>query len=138
MAKFVYTNAYVSINSVDLSDHVESVTLAYQADAVEVTAMGDAARNYVAGLTDGTLTVTFLQDFAAGEVDATLFGLVGAAAFACAVRPVNTTIAATNPEFQFNAILTDYSGPVDASVGDAAKASATFQLTSAVTRDTTP
>jgi hypothetical protein len=137
MSKFVFTDAVVFINTVDLSDHVESVTLATSADAVELTAMGATAREYGSGLKNGSLSVTFFQDYAASEVDVTLFSLVGAAAFACTVKPTSAAISATNPEFQFNALLTDYSGPVDASVGDAAKASATFQLTTAVTRDVT-
>ena len=138
MAKLVFTDAVFTVGGTDLSDHVETVTLAYQADAVEVTAMGASAREYLSGLTDGTCQITFYQDYAASSVDATLFALVGASESACTVKPTSGAISTSNPEFQFNAILTDYSGPVDASVGDAGQASATFQLTSAVTRDTTP
>jgi hypothetical protein len=137
MSKLVFTDAVVFIDTTDLSDHVESVTLSVSADSIELTGMGSTAREYGAGLTDGSLSVTFFQDYAASEVDVTLFTLVGAAAFACTVKPTSAAISATNPEYQFSAILTDYSGPVDASVGDAAKASATFQLTTAVTRDVT-
>jgi hypothetical protein len=136
MSKFVFTDAVVFINTVDLSDHVESVTLSVTADSIELTGMGATAREYGAGLTDGSLSVTFFQDYTAAEVDVTLFSLVGAAAFACTVKPTSAAISVSNPEFQFSALLTDYS-PADASVGDAAKASATFQLTTAVTRDVT-
>ena len=41
MAKFVLTDASVTLNSVDLSDHVASVTLDITADEIVTTAMGD-------------------------------------------------------------------------------------------------
>lgn len=137
MAAFVLTNAYLTVNTVDLSDHVISLEFPLEAEMVDETAMGDSARSFLAGLKNGTVTVNFQQDFASSKVDATLFPLLGAAAFALAIRPVNTTIAATNPEFQFNALLKSYP-PVAGTVGELAKAQAVFQLTTVVTRDTTP
>lgn len=135
MASVHFNNAHVTINSVDLSDHVKSVTLNYEAAALDETAMGDTTRTNLAGLLNWTLTVNFIQDYAASEVDATLFSLVGAAAFAIAVRPVNTTVSATNPEYQGNAILTSYP-PMGGGVGDLEMAQATFASAGALTRAT--
>ena len=73
MAKFVLTNAMVKINSVDLSDHVSSVTLDITADEVEDTPFGQTFKSRLGGLKDGTLSIDFQQDFAASEVDATYF-----------------------------------------------------------------
>ena len=72
MAKFVLTDASVTLNSVDLSDHVASVTLDITADEIVTTAMGDTFQSRTGGLKDGTLSIEFQQDFAASEVDATL------------------------------------------------------------------
>lgn len=138
MAVFAYTNAYVTINGVNLSDHVRSVSLSYEADELDTTAMSStAARTRIAGLKSWQLELEFNQDYAASSVDATLFPLVGAAAFAVAVRPVNAAISTTNPEFQGNAILTSYS-PTGNSVGDLATTSATLMGSGDLTRDTTP
>ena len=139
MADFVLKNAYVSINSVDLSDHVRSLTLTYESESVDNTAMGDTTHSFIAGLLDLTFTVEFYEDHASSKVQQTLFPLIGAAAFACAVRPVNTTIAATNPEYQFNAIIESYP-LVAGSVGEMAMASVTFRKGdgAAVVRDVTP
>lgn len=138
MAHFVLTNAYVSINSVNLSDHVESISLPWSTAAEEDTSMGATARTYLVGLKDTTMTVNFRSDYAASEVYATLSTVyTGGAAVACAVRAVNTTIAATNPEFQFNAILTSWD-PVSGSVGSTANISTQWQVTGAITIDTTP
>jgi len=68
--------AVLTINSVDLSDHMTSASLEINYDDVETTAFGDAVRTRIAGLGDATLNVTFNQDYAASEVDATLNGLV--------------------------------------------------------------
>jgi len=77
LAKFVLTDASVTINSVDLSDHVASVTLDITADEIEETAFGQTFKSRLGGLKDGSLSVDFHQDFAASEVDATLWPLLG-------------------------------------------------------------
>lgn len=138
MAHFVATNAYVSVNAVDLSDHVESVSWPLTTDSVEDTSMGDSARTYLPGLNDSTVTINFRNDFAASDVYATLSGVYsGGAAVALAIRAVNTTIATTNPEAQASAILTSWD-PFALSIGDVANSSVSFQVTGNVTFDTTP
>lgn len=126
MAKIVLKDAYVSVNSVDLSDHVESVEVTYNADAGEATAMGDAAHNFLPALLNQGVSVTFRQDFAASKVDATLAPLVGAAAFAIEVRPTSGSVSTTNPKYSGNVILTDYA-PIGGSVGDVLNAPVQFQ-----------
>ncbi len=50
MAVFLNNKVGVKINSVDLSDHVTSITLNRTFDELEVTAMGDTAHKFVKGL----------------------------------------------------------------------------------------
>lgn len=134
MPVFAFTNAYVTVNSVNLSSYVRSVTLSYEADELETTAMSStAARTRIAGLISWQVELELNQDFAAGAVDATLFPLIGAAPFGVGVRPVNAARSATNPEYSGNAILTSYS-PTSGSVGDLATTSATFMGTGALSR----
>ena len=134
MTAFVYTDAFVSINGVDLSDHVLSASLNYAADLQEDTAMGDTTRTRIPGLLDWSLEVTFKQDFAGSNVDATLFTLVGAAAFAVIIRPDKSdSITATNPNFTGNAVLESYP-PLGGGVGDLAQATAVFQSAGALSR----
>ena len=52
--------AVVSVNSVNLSDHITSATLEITADEVETTAFGDSARTMIGGLTSGTVSYTHL------------------------------------------------------------------------------
>lgn len=116
MPNMVLTNAYVSINSVNLSSFVKSVTLSYKSEMQDDTAMGDSARSRIGSLKDWSLSVEFFQDYAAGAVDATLFSIVGSVV-PIEIRGANTTVSATNPKYTGNAILETYQ-PVGGSVGD--------------------
>lgn len=139
MAIFANTDAVVSINSVDLSDHVVSCEWVETTDTVETVAMGDTDVTVKPTFQRGTFNVEFQQDFAASNVYATLTGVKdGAAAVAIAYRPTSGAIAATNPEMQTNAILT--SMPVIAGgIGDIATITASFVFDgTGVTRDVTP
>lgn len=136
MAKFLYKDAFLSVNGVDLSARVESLTLNLGAETPETTAMSDGFRQRVASFIDWSVDVTFRQDFiapATNAVDSTLFSLVGAVAFAIIIRPLSDAKSVTNPEFTGNALLASYS-PLTGSVGDVASAPATFQGDGALAR----
>lgn len=135
MGNQVFYNAYVSINSVVLSDHVRSLTLNYEAEMLDETMMGDATRSNKPGLKNWSIDLEFENDYAAGEVDATLFPLIGAAAFPIELRPDSGAVAVTNPKFTGNGVLENYN-PLGGSVGDLAMASATIRSAGALTRAT--
>lgn len=138
MAQLVLTNAKVEINTVDLSDHVKSVTVNLVKDDHDDTAMGDSAHSHLAGLQNNEVTITFQQDFASSKVDATVWGMWNAGtASAVHITPVNTTIAATNPEYQLSAVCFEYH-PIDGAAGEEALTSVTFRATTVATRNTTP
>ena len=125
MSKLVFKNAHVTLNAIDLSDHVESLTLNYGADVPEKTSMSENSKTRLPGLKDWSIEISFRQDFAASKVDATLFALVGAAAFAVILRPDAGAKAATNPEYTGNGLLSTYN-PLAGSVGDVLNAPVTI------------
>ena len=125
MATFAFTDASITVNSVDLSDHGITVTMEVGAEMLDNTAYGHTARTVGPGLKTGALQLEFLQDFAANEVDVTLFALIGAAAFPVIIIPVNDTVSATNPKFTATMVLESYP-PLGGSVGDQAKTTASF------------
>ena len=133
MAKLVLTNAYVTINGVDLSDSIASVTLSTTRDAVETTAFGSTgARTRTAGLIDNSVTLEFHQDFASGEVEATIYPLLGTAT-AVVVKPNGSVTGATNPSYTFDALVTEWT-PVNGAVGELASASVTWPVNGAITK----
>lgn len=134
MAKRVLLDAEVVVNSVDLSDHVSSVTLNYTGELQDDTAMGDATRSRLAGLKDWSIEVTFQQDFASGSVDATLFTLIGAAAFTVTVMGDKSDgVGVTNPKFSGSCVLESYP-PLGNTVGELAATTVTFQAAGDLSR----
>jgi hypothetical protein len=133
MAHLVFTDAFVSINGVDLSDDVESVQLEYKSELQDDTNMGHTTRKRLGGLKDWSLQVNFRQDFAAAQVDATLFSLVGST-FTVIVRPVKgTVVGATNPNYTGTGILESYR-PIGDGVGSVATAPVTIQAAGDLSR----
>lgn len=127
MGKFILDNAFVSINGADLSDHVKSVTINYEGEVKDMTAMGATGRGKAIGLLNGSIDLELFQDFAALKVDATLWPLHGAAAFPVVIRPDAGVVAATNPQWAGNCVLAKYN-PITGSVGDEAMAPVTLEV----------
>ena len=126
MAQIVLTDASVTVNSVDLSDHVTQVVLNYEVDAVEVTAMSDGAHKFTGGLTNVSATVDFQQDFDAASVDATIEPLVGTTT-TVVIKPTSAAVGATNPTYTLTGTYVASHTPLNASVGDLSTTSVEFQ-----------
>jgi hypothetical protein len=141
MAKHVLTNAEVLVNAVDLSDHVSAVTIETTRPEVDVTAMGATYQEFIPGLGDATITISFFQDFASGEVHQTLQPLsTTSTPFNLWIKPDKAAaISATNPQIQTSVLLYTYN-PLAATVGEANTFDATFRNASqtGIVYDTTP
>lgn len=124
MATTTLTNAFFEFDTVDLSSYVRSVTLSYEAETGDDTAMGDDTRSNLAGLYNWSIEVEFNQDYDASAVDDTLFAKVGKTG-TVKVRNDAGAISTTNPEFSGDAVLTSYP-PLGGSVGDVHTTSASF------------
>lgn len=118
MAILVLKDAEVVINSVDLSAYVTSVTVNYEIEAVEATAMG-GNRSYIGGLQNNSISVALNQDFAASQVEATIFPLVGTQT-TVAIKPTTGAISSTNPEYEVTGTYLAASQPVQGAVGELA------------------
>jgi len=133
MARIVLTNAYITVNGVNLSDHIASVTLTTNTDVVETTAFGSTARTRISGLFDNSVALEFHQDYAASSVEATIYPLVGAASTAIVVKPNGSTTSATNPAYTFNALVSEWT-PLNGAVGELATASVTWNIDGAISK----
>ena len=125
MAVFVMTDASLTVNSVDLSTYVTSITLNYEKDSVEVTAMGSSGHTFTGGLQNISLDVTFNQDFAATKVAATLDALIGSTT-TVVVKPTSGAVSATNPSYTISNAFLAGTQPVNGSTGDLAQMSVSF------------
>ncbi len=132
MPRLVLTNAYVVFASNDISQYVTSISLGTSYDVIDTTGISTtgAARTRVAGLADNSITIEFNQDYADNALEelingtTTTNGTVGLVV-AMEVRPVNTTVSASNPKYTFNALISEWQ-PVSGAVGELATASVTW------------
>jgi len=134
MAKFAATDYDVKINGSDFSTTLNSVELSQEADDLETTAFGSTWRTRIGGLKQASLTLNFMQDFAASSVDATLNPLLGSIA-TVVIKPTSGTVTSTNPTYTMTALVTQYS-PFASSVGDIATLSVTWPVSGSVVRGT--
>jgi IMP cyclohydrolase len=135
MARLVLTNAFVTINGVNLSDHIASITLTTTDDVIETTAFGTSARTRIGGLADNSVAFEFHQDYAASSVEATINGspsLVGTVT-AVVVKPNGSTTAADNPAYSFNCLVSEWT-PLNGAVGELATASVTWPIDGNITK----
>jgi hypothetical protein len=139
MAIFLSNGVVVTLNSVDLSDHVTSATINRSFDELEVTAMGDTAHKFVKGLEASTITLDFLNDNAAsgsGAVRAALQAAWGTTV-ALTLKQTSAAISTTNPEYQ-TTILVNNTTDINNSVSEISTQSITFTCNSPIVVDVTP
>ena len=130
MAIFLSNGVVVTLNSVDLSDHVTSATINRVFDELEVTAMGDSAHKFVKGLEASTITLDFLNDTAAGEVLATLQAAWGTTV-ALTLQQTSAATSATNPLYS-TTVLVNNTTDINGAVGDISTQSITFTCNSPI------
>jgi hypothetical protein len=119
----------VGATPVDFTDHVTSFSLSQMSDQLEVTAMGDTAHKFVTGLSADTITVTLLNDTAAGSILATLQAAYGTTVAFKAIQDYTAAISATNVLYS-GTILVDNFTPINGAVADEATIDITFTCNS--------
>lgn len=138
MARIVLLNPSITINSVDLTDHVAQVSLDMSFDEVDTTAFSSTTlpgKTRIGGLGDHSISISFHQDFAASNVEATIYPLLNTTT-SVVVKPINTTTSTTNPSYTQTVLVTEWS-PIGGSVGDLLTADVTWPVSGAVTKATT-
>ena len=134
MAVFLSNNVGVKVNSVDLSDHVTSVTLNRSFDELEVTALGDTGHKFLKGLESSSLTLSFLNDTASANVLATLQAAWGTSVTVKLIQFKGTAVSATNPVYTMSCLVNNTTD-VNGAVGDLGKQDVTWTVNGAVSVD---
>jgi hypothetical protein len=145
MAKIVLTNAYVVFEGTDdFSDLISSITLSTVHDVLDVTPVqqGQIYKEVIAGVGTNSVSFDFYQDFANNSLeeffngDGSAVSRVGTKV-SCVVRPLNAPKSQSNPEYQFDALITEWT-PLNATVGQLSTISVNWPISGAITKDTTP
>jgi len=131
MAVFLNNGVGVKVNSVDLSDHVNNITLNRNFDELEVTAMGDSGHKFIKGLEASSITLDFLNDTATSSVLQTLQAAWGTNVTVVLLQNKGTAVSATNPLYTMTALIngtTDING----ATGDLATQSVTWNVSGTI------
>jgi len=119
--------------SIDISSYVTGVTLTQIVDELEVTAMGDSAHKFAAGLQAATLTIDFLNDWASSQVMQTLNAAFGITLAVSMITVKGTIVSAANPSYQFSILVNNLTPVGNGGVADEATSSLSFTVNTAVT-----
>ena len=130
MAVFLNNGVSVTVNSVDLSDHVTSITLNRSFDELEVTAMGDSGHKFVKGLEASSLTIDFLNDTATGKVLQTLQATWGTSV-TVVIKQTSAAVSATNPSYTMSCLVNNTTD-INGSVADLGTQSVTWNVNGTV------
>ncbi len=130
MAIYLSNGVVVTLNSVALSDHVTSASINRAFDELEVTAMGDTAHKFVKGLEASTITLDFLNDTAASNVNATLQAAWGTTV-TLTLKQTSAATSATNPLFS-TTVLVNNTQDINGAVADISSQSITFTCNSPI------
>jgi hypothetical protein len=136
MAVFMSNNVGVKVNTVDLSDHVTSVTINRSVDELEVTAMGDSGHKFAKGLEASTITLDFLNDTASANVLATLQAAWGTNVPIVLLQTKGTAVSATNPLYTATCLVNNTTD-INGAVGDISTQSITFTVSGTIAVATT-
>jgi len=135
MATFVITSPVITVNGVDLSDHVTSVEINDSTADVNTTNFGSSGNTTrTGGLKDGSITIEFQQDYAASKVDATIWAARGTV-IAVQVKATSAANSATNPRYDGSYLVNQYK-PVAGKVGDLSTLSVSWPRSGDLTRTT--
>lgn len=129
MSKFIFTDGKVMVNGRDLSDHAFRISTPDEKEQVDVSGFSaTGTREYLPGLADQTIEVSFLQDFGTNSVHQTLQPLYSSGtAFAMFVQPDSDAgTSAANPLYGGSASLYSYNG-LDGELNSRGEVVATFR-----------
>ena len=131
MAVFLNNGVGVKVNSVDLSDHVNNITLNRNFDELEVTAMGDSGHKFIKGLEASSITLDFLNDTATASVLQTLQAAWGTNVTVVLLQNKGTAVSATNPLYTMT-VLVNGTTDINGATGDLSTQSVTWNVSGTI------
>jgi len=130
MAIYLSNDVSVTLNSVDLSDFVQSATINRQFEELNVNAMGDTSLKFAKGLESSTITLDFLNDSAASSSLVTLNAAFGTTV-PIVLKQLSSAVSAANPSYT-TTILVNNLTPINGATGDMSTQSITFTCQSVI------
>jgi hypothetical protein len=126
MAVYLSNGVVLTVNAVDLSSLVSSVTINRSFDELEVTAMGDSGHKFVKGLEASSITIDFFNDEASAKTLQTLNSVWGTST-TVTVKQTSAVTSASNPLYTMSCLVNNIT-PVNGDVASLSTQSVTWNV----------
>lgn len=126
MAVYLSNGVVLTVNAVDLSNLVSSVTINRSFDELEVTAMGDSGHKFVKGLEASSVTIDFFNDEASTKTLQTLNSTWGTST-TVTMKQTSAATSATNPLYTMSCLVNNTT-PINGALGDLSTQSVTWNV----------
>jgi hypothetical protein len=122
-----FTDAEITVNSVDLSSFARAVTIESTNEQLDATTFGNTSKVTLAGQNEWSVSVEFFQSYYTAEVNATLWPIhSNGTTVAMTVMPSLTDgVSVTNPKFTGNVTLNSYQ-PISGAHGEVLSSTVNF------------
>ena len=132
MAVYLSNGVVLTVNAVDLSSLVSSVTINRSFDELEVTAMGDSGHKFVKGLEASSITIDFFNDDATSKTLQTLnSSSVWGNNVTVTVKQTNAAVSATNPMYTMTCLINNTT-PINGDVASLSVQSVTWNVSGTI------
>jgi hypothetical protein len=136
MAVYLSNGVVLTVNAVDLSSLVSSVTINRSFEELPITAMGDSGVRAVKGLETSSITIDFFNDEATSKTLQTLNSVWGTST-TVTVKQTSATVSATNPLYTMSCLVNNTT-PINGAVGDLSTQSVTWNVNGTIAVTTAP
>jgi hypothetical protein len=137
MAVYLSNGVVLTVNAVDLSTLVSSVTINRSFDELEVTAMGDSGHKFVKGLEASSITIDFFNDEASSKTLQTLNSTsVWGNSVTVTAKQTSAATSAANPLYTMTCLINNTT-PINGAVGDLSTQSVTWTVNGTIAIATT-
>jgi hypothetical protein len=127
---YLSNGVVLTVNAVDLSTLVSSVTINRSFDELEVTAMGDSGHKFIKGLEASSITIDFFNDEASSKTLQTLNSTWGTNT-TVTVKQTSAATSASNPLYTMTCLVNNIT-PVNGAVGDLSTQSVTWNVSGVI------
>lgn len=128
MSVYLSNGVVLTVNAVDLSSLVSSVTINRNFDELEITSMGDSGHRFVKGLEASSISIEFFNDSASSKTLQTLNSpSVWGSSVTVTVKQTSATTSAENPLYTMSCLINGTT-PINGAVGDLSTQSVTWNV----------
>ena len=130
MSVYLANTGVLTVNAVDLSTLVTSVTINRAFDELEVTSLGDQGHRFVKGLEASSISIDFLNDEASAKTLQTLQTTWGTNT-TVTFKQTSAAVSATNPLYTMTCLINNTT-PVNGAVADLSTQSVTWNVSGTI------